>query len=72
MVLLEKAESQQQCIALKKENVQIKQEAEVLKCNITEIFQNFIYFPGLLVVYLILIFFFTYLSSVSLKKSLKI
>ncbi|KAF2979545.1 hypothetical protein EK904_008725 [Melospiza melodia maxima] len=28
VVLLEKAESQQQCIALKKENVQIKQEAE--------------------------------------------
>ncbi|XP_030135055.4 GRIP and coiled-coil domain-containing protein 2 [Taeniopygia guttata] len=28
VVLLEKAESQQQCIALKKENIQIKQEAE--------------------------------------------
>ncbi|NXQ64904.1 GCC2 protein, partial [Anthoscopus minutus] len=28
VVLLEKAESQQQCIALKKENIQVKQEAE--------------------------------------------
>ncbi|CAN8196540.1 unnamed protein product [Coccothraustes coccothraustes] len=37
VVLLEKAESQQQCIALKKENVQIKQEAEAAVAKTEEL-----------------------------------
>uniref|UniRef100_A0A8C5U0Z9 GRIP and coiled-coil domain containing 2 n=1 Tax=Malurus cyaneus samueli TaxID=2593467 RepID=A0A8C5U0Z9_9PASS len=36
-VLLEKAESQQQCIALKKENIQIKQEAETAVAKTEEL-----------------------------------
>ncbi|XP_048182817.1 GRIP and coiled-coil domain-containing protein 2 [Corvus hawaiiensis] len=36
-VLLEKAESQQQCIALKKENIQIKQEAEAAVAKTEEL-----------------------------------
>ncbi|NXU96027.1 GCC2 protein, partial [Cettia cetti] len=37
VVLLEKAESQQQCIALKKENIQIKQEAETAAAKTEEL-----------------------------------
>ncbi|KAM7065467.1 GRIP and coiled-coil domain-containing protein 2 isoform 1-T1 [Acridotheres tristis] len=37
VVLLEKAESQQQCIALKKENIQIKQEAEAAVAKTEEL-----------------------------------
>ncbi|KAL2310611.1 hypothetical protein Nmel_002275 [Mimus melanotis] len=37
VVLLEKAESQQQCIALKKENIQIKQEAEAVVAKTEEL-----------------------------------
>ncbi|RMC06604.1 hypothetical protein DUI87_16041 [Hirundo rustica rustica] len=37
VVLLEKAESQQQCIALKKENIQIKQEAEAAMAKTEEL-----------------------------------
>ncbi|XP_058699672.1 GRIP and coiled-coil domain-containing protein 2 [Poecile atricapillus] len=36
-VLLEKAESQQQCIALKKENIQVKQEAEAAVAKTEEL-----------------------------------
>ncbi|XP_071431766.1 GRIP and coiled-coil domain-containing protein 2 [Pithys albifrons albifrons] len=37
VVLLEKAESQQQCIALKKENIQIKQEGEAAAAKMEEL-----------------------------------
>ncbi|XP_061853306.1 GRIP and coiled-coil domain-containing protein 2 isoform X2 [Colius striatus] len=37
VVLLEKAESQQQCVALKKENIQRKQEAEAAKAKTEEL-----------------------------------
>ncbi|RLW07536.1 hypothetical protein DV515_00003741 [Chloebia gouldiae] len=37
VVLLEKAESQQQCIALKKENIQVKQEAEAAVAKTEEL-----------------------------------